>query len=399
MLKQYRLRDYRFRLVFYVVALTIIGIMVVGSAKPSVQNKQIAGLILGLIVMVGISLIDYNFILKFSWLFYFVNVALLAAIFVIGEKTKGARRWLKLGIRFQPSELGKILLVLFFAYYLSKNKDKLNNIRTLFCTLVLAAVPLLLIFKEPDLSTTIVTALIFASLLFIAGLSYKIVMGVLAVAVPSLVVVLTLVLQPGQKLLTGNQALRILGWLEPDKYPNIAYQQQNSIMAVGSGQLWGKGLNNTNIVSVKNGNFISEPQTDFIFSIVGEEMGFIGSVIIIVLLFLITIECLLVARRAKDMAGRLIASGIAALIGFQSFVNICVVTGLMPNTGLPLPFVSYGLTSLVTLFAGIGLVLNVGLQPRKYGQGDQTNEYRFDCTRREEKAYAEFLYCIPGNSL
>ena len=371
MLKQYRLRDYRFRLVFYVVALTIIGIMVVGSAKPSVQNKQIAGLILGLIVMVGISLIDYNFILKFSWIFYFVNVALLAAIFVIGEKTKGARRWLKLGIRFQPSELGKILLVLFFAYYLSKNKDKLNNIRTLFCTLVLAAVPLLLIFKEPDLSTTIVTALIFASLLFIAGLSYKIVMGVLAVAVPSLVVVLTLVLQPGQKLLTGNQALRILGWLEPDKYPNIAYQQQNSIMAVGSGQLWGKGLNNTNIVSVKNGNFISEPQTDFIFSIVGEEMGFIGSVIIIVLLFLITIECLLVARRAKDMAGRLIASGIAALIGFQSFVNICVVTGLMPNTGLPLPFVSYGLTSLVTLFAGIGLVMNVGLQPRKYGQGAQ----------------------------
>lgn len=370
MLKQYRLKDYRFRLVFYVVALTIIGIMVVGSAKPSVQNKQIAGLILGLIVMVGVSLIDYNFILKFSWIFYFVNVALLAAIFVIGEKTKGARRWLKLGIRFQPSELGKILLVLFFAYYLSKNKDKLNNIRTLFCTLVLAAVPLLLIFKEPDLSTTIVTALIFASLLFIAGLSYKIVMGVLAVAVPSLVVVLTLVLQPGQKLLTGNQALRILGWLEPDKYPNIAYQQQNSIMAVGSGQLWGKGLNNTNIVSVKNGNFISEPQTDFIFSIVGEEMGFIGSVIIIVLLFLITIECLLVARRAKDMAGRLIASGIAALIGFQSFVNICVVTGLMPNTGLPLPFVSYGLTSLVTLFAGIGLVLNVGLQPRKYGQGD-----------------------------
>ena len=118
MLKQYRLRDYRFRLVFYVVALTIIGIMVVGSAKP--------GLILGLIVMVCISLIDYNFILKFSWIFYFVNVALLAAIFVIGEKTKGARRWLKLGIRFQPSELGKILLVLFFAYYLCKYKDKLN---------------------------------------------------------------------------------------------------------------------------------------------------------------------------------------------------------------------------------------------------------------------------------
>ena len=366
MLKQYRLRDYRFRLVFYVVALTIIGIMVVGSAKPSVQNKQIAGLILGLIVMVGISLIDYNFILKFSWLFYFVNVALLAAIFVIGEKTKGARRWLKLGIRFQPSELGKILLVLFFAYYLSKNKDKLNNIRTLFCTLVLAAVPLLLIFKEPDLSTTIVTALIFASLLFIAGLSYKIVMGVLAVAVPSLVVVLTLVLQPGQKLLTGNQALRILGWLEPDKYPNIAYQQQNSIMAVGSGQLWGKGLNNTNIVSVKNGNFISEPQTDFIFAIIGEELGFVGCCVVIFLLLLIVIDCILIGLKAKDTGGRIICGGVASLVGIQTFINISVTTMIFPNTGLSLPFVSYGLTSIVCFYMGIGFVLNVGLQPNKY---------------------------------
>ena len=185
------------------------------------------------------------------WLYWQLSLSL-------EKRQKEQRRWLKLGIRFQPSELGKILLVLFFAYYLSKNKDKLNNIRTLFCTLVLAAVPLLLIFEEPDLSTTIVTALIFASLLFIAGFSYKIVMGVLAVAVPSLVVVLTLVLQPGQKLLTGNQALRILGWLEPDKYPNIAYQQQNSIMASRAPDNSGARdlYNNEYLFSVKNGNFI-----------------------------------------------------------------------------------------------------------------------------------------------
>ena len=367
MLKQYRLKDYRFRLVFYVVALTIIGIMVVGSAKPSVQNKQIAGLILGLIVMVGVSLIDYNFILKFSWIFYFINVALLAAIFVIGEKTKGARRWLKLGIRFQPSELGKILLVLFFAYYLSKNKDKLNNIRTLFCTLVLAAVPLLLIFKEPDLSTTIVTALIFASLLFIAGLSYKIVLTVLGICIPTGLIGITVILRMAQS--SGDYRFgRIMAWLYPQdpRWSDIAAQQQNSIMAIGSGQLWGKGLNNSAATSMKNANYIIEPQTDFIFAVAGEELGFIGTMVIVLLLLFIVIECILIARKAKDLAGRLICCGMAALIGFQSIFNIFVATGLMPNTGIPLPFVSYGLTSLLSLYLGMGFVLNVGLQPKKY---------------------------------
>lgn len=372
MLKQYHLRDYRFRLVFYVVVLTIIGIMVVGSAKPSVQSRQIAGFAIGLVVMIIVSLMDYNFILKFAWPIYLLDIALLAAIFRIGESSKGATRWITIGVRFQPSELGKILLILFFAYFLQKYREKLNTVRILGLSMILAGIPLVLIYKEPDLSTTIVTALIFIALLFLAGLSYKIVVGALAISVPSIIVLLTLILQPGQEILTGNQALRILGWLEPEKYPNIAYQQQNSIMAIGSGQMWGKGLYNTDIASVKNGNFISEPQTDFIFSIVGEEMGFFGTALIIVLLLFITIECLLVARKAKNLAGRLIAGGIASLIGFQSFVNICVVTGMFPNTGLPLPFISYGLTSLVTLYLGIGLVLNVGLQPRKYGQEESS---------------------------
>ena len=351
--------------------MTILGILVIGSAKHSVQNKQIAGLIFGLMVMIVVSLIDYNFILKFNWLIYLFSIMLLALVFTpLGDSTNGSTRWIQIGVRFQPSEMSKILIILFFAYFFTKHQEHINTLKILISSCVLAGIPLLLIFKEPDLSTTIVTALIFVALLFIAGLSYKIVLGAIAVAVPALVVFFVLVLQPDQTLLTGNQAMRILGWLEPEKYPNTAYQQQNSIMAIGSGQLLGKGLNNTAVSSVKNGNFISEPQTDFIFAIAGEELGFVGTVAIILLLLLITIECLLVARKAKDLSGRLIAGGMAALIGFQSFVNICVVTGLMPNTGLPLPFVSYGLTSLVTLFFGIGLVLNVGLQPRKYGQGD-----------------------------
>ena len=137
-------------------------------------------------------------------------------------------------------------------------------------------------------------------------------------------------------------------------------------MAIGSGQLWGKGLNNSEATSLKNAEFIIEPQTDFIFAVAGEELGFVGTAAIIVLIFLIVADCIFIASRAKNLSGRLICCGMAALIGFQSFVNICVNTGLMPNTGIPLPFVSYGLTSIVSLYIGIGIVLNIGLQAKKY---------------------------------
>lgn len=371
MLKQYRLRNYNFRLVFYVIALTVLGIFVIGSARESVQSKQMLGLFLGIIAMVSISAIDYSFILRFSWIFYFGNIGLLILVKLIGDDANGSTRWIEIaGIRFQPSELSKIIIILFFAYFFMKYQESLNTVKILGLSFILAGIPLVLIKEQPDLSTTIVTALIFAALLFIAGLSYKIVFGVLAVSIPSVIIFISLILKPDQKILDGYQYKRIMAWLQPEKYADAAYQQINSKMAIGSGQLWGKGLNNSQITSVKNGNFISEPQTDFIFAIVGEELGFIGAAIVIVLLFLIVLECIFVARKAKDLSGRLICCGMASLIGFQGFINICVATGLMPNTGLTLPFVSYGLTSLVTLFMGIGLVLNVGLQPGKYGMGD-----------------------------
>ncbi len=368
MLKQYRLKNYRIRLVIYVVLLTLLGIAVIRSAEKSVQNKQILGMCLGLAAMLVVSLIDYSFILKFSWLIYLFNIGLLLLIFVIGDNSKGATRWIEIaGIRFQPSELSKICLILFFAYFFAKYQENLNTIKILGISVVLGGIPLALIYKQPDLSTTIVTALIFIALLFIAGLSYKIILGVLGITVPAALVLISLILQPDQKILNGYQYERIMGWLEPEKYPDTVYQQQNSIMAIGSGQLWGKGLNNTDVASVKNGDFISESQTDFIFSVAGEELGFVGGVLIIFLLLAIALECILISRKAKDLSGKLICCGVAAMLGFQGFVNICVVTGMMPNTGLTLPFVSYGLTSLVSCFIGIGLVLNVGLQPRKYG--------------------------------
>lgn len=371
MLKQYKLKNYNFRLVLYLLALTIIGIMVIGSAKESVQNKQVLGLFLGVVAMITVSMMDYSFILRFSWLFYFFNILLLILVKFVGDDAGGATRWIEIaGVRFQPSELSKMIIILFFSYFFMKYQENLNTVRVLAASFLLAGVPLILIKEQPDLSTTIVTAVIFITLLFIAGLSYKIIVAVLAVSVPAGLLFISLILQPNQQILDEYQYKRIMAWLEPEKYADAAYQQLNSKMAIGSGQLWGKGLNNSQIISVKNGNFISEPQTDFIFAIVGEELGFVGAVVVIVLMLFIVIECILTARKAKDASGRMICCGMAAWVGFQGFVNICVATGLMPNTGLTLPFVSYGLTSLIALFIGMGFVLNVGLQPRKYGTGD-----------------------------
>ena len=367
MFKQYRLKNYKFILIFYVVFLNIIGILLIGSAKPSLQNKQIIGLLGGLFIMVIVSLIDYSFILKFSWLIYISMVGILLLVMFAGDDAGGAQRWFEIGgVRFQPSELAKIMMILFFAYYFMKHEEKINTPKIMISSLVLVGLPLGLILKQPDLSTTIVTALIFITLLFVAGLSYKIVIGVLAVSIPSAIVLFTLLLQDKLPFVKKYQVTRVMAWLYPDDYPADAYQQQNSIMAIGSGQLWGKGLNNTDATSVKNGNFIPEPQTDFIFAVAGEELGFSGTVAIIILLLFVTIECILIARKAKDTAGKMICCGFAALVGFQSLVNIGVASGLLPNTGLPLPFVSYGLTSLLSLYIGVGLVLNVGLQPKKY---------------------------------
>jgi rod shape determining protein RodA len=374
MFKQYKLKNYHFQLIAYIVILSVIGILVIGSAEKSVQNKQIMGLAMGLFLMIVISLLDYSFILKFSGLIYLATIGLLILVKTsLGDSSGGAQRWIEIGgFRFQPSELAKITLILVFAYFFMKHEEKINRFFTLVLAFVLAGIPLVLIYKQPDTSTTIILAFIFCILLFLAGLSYKIVLAVIGISIPVLIVGFTYLLKNAEWLVEEYyQVRRIMALLDPTNplYSQYATQQQNSIMAIGSGQLWGKGLNNSVAASMNNSNFIIEPQTDFIFAVAGEELGFVGCAAIIILLFLITLECIVIGRRAKDTAGKLICGGMATLIGFQSFVNICVATGLMPNTGVTLPFVSYGLTSLVSLFIGMGFVLNVGLQPKKISKG------------------------------
>lgn len=230
----------------------------------------------------------------------------------------------------------------------------------------LILVPWFLIFSQPDLSTSIVLMVVFCIVVFAGGVSWKVVGGVAAIAIPTLLLAISLILQPGSELLQGFQINRIMAFVNPEEYADReAYQQINSVNAIASGKLDGKGYKNNEVTSVKNGNFISEAQTDFIFAVIGEEFGFKGSAVVIVLLFAVAVDCISIARRAKDTAGMIIASGVGGLIAFQSFFNIGVATFLLPNTGLPLPFVSYGLTSLLSLYMGIGFVLNVRLQAVK----------------------------------
>lgn len=372
-MKKYKIKDYHFRLVAYVIMLCIIGVLAIGSAKESVQDKQIMGVIAGLIIMVIVSLIDYSVILKFRRIWYLLALVLLGLVLIpgLGKEVSGATRWIEIGgFQFQPSELCKIILIVFFAAFFMRVQEKLNTWQILLVSLVLIGIPLGMILKEPDLSTSIIVVLMFLTMIYVAGLSYKIIVTVLAVSIPTAVAGLVLMLRGQLTFLQQYQSTRILSWLDPESYPDSSRQQQNSIIAIGSGQLWGKGLNNSSITSLKNGNYLSEPQTDFIFTIIGEELGFVGCITVIILVMLIVFDCIMIAKNAKDMGGRLICCGMGALIGFQSFINIGVTTGLMPNTGLPLPFVSYGLTSLVSMFIGIGLVLNVGLQPKRYGSID-----------------------------
>ena len=376
MIRLYKLRDYDFRLVIALIVLSTIGVLLVGSADASLQNRQLMGMILGLVLMVIVSLMDFSWILNFSWLLYAGNILLLLGVRFFGSDAGGATRWISIGgFRFQPTELSKIIIILFFARFFMEHEEDLNTLRTLVKSAILLAVPLALIYIQPDLKNTITIAILFCIIIYMAGLSYKIIGGALLVAVPMAVVLLFIIMQPNQNLIPDYQRNRIMSFLnsEEDQYSDSVLQQENSVMAIGSGQLTGKGLNNNEVSSANNGDFVSENQTDFIFSVAGEELGFIGCTAILLLLLFIIFECIRISLRAKDLSGKLICCGMGALVGIQSFINIAVVTNIMPNTGTPLPFVSYGLTSMVSLYIGMGLVLNVGLHRyKKYREVDES---------------------------
>lgn len=369
MIKQYKLRFYNFRLVIMLLALSCFGILLVGSADPTLQSKQMAGVILGFVIMLILSLMDFSWILNFYWIMYVANIILLLAVRLFGSTAGGATRWVDLGfIRFQPTELSKIIIILFFARFFMDHEEDLNTIKTIGKSLLLLLVPLILIYEQPDLKNTITVLVLFCVLIYVAGISYKIIGGAVLLIVSVLIIFLFIIIQPDQHLIKDYQRDRIMSFLYPEDetYADDIEQQRNSMTAIGSGQLTGKGLNTNEVSSVNKSNFVSENQTDFIFAVVGEEFGFLGCCAIVLLELLICIESVRMGNRAKDLSGKIICCGMATIIAFQSFINICVATGLTPNTGTPLPFVSYGLTSLVSFYIGMGIVINVGLQNSAY---------------------------------
>lgn len=373
MLSEYNFRNYNFRLLFSVLALNFIGLVVINSAvggDRSYINRQLIGLFGGLMIAVILSLFSYRYLLRFSGLIYIGCIGILLAVLIAGQlggSGTGSQRWIELPIlgRLQPSEFVKIGLIVFFSWFLQKNQEKINQPITLITLALFAAIPLLLIMEQPDLSTSIVIMVFIICLIYIAGISYKWIFGALAVGIPSLSLVLYLAQLNMLPFLRSYQVNRILAFINPGKYADLNLQQDNSKMAIGSGQLYGKGLFNDTAISVKNGNFLSEEHTDFIFSVIGEELGFVGCMIVLLLYLMFVYECLRMAGKAGDLSGKLLCTGMAALVGFQAFTNIAVATGVFPNTGLPLPFISYGVSSLVSLYIGVGIILNVGLQQSK----------------------------------
>lgn len=371
--EEYKLRYFNFRLLLYILLLVTAGVTFIKSATMNsaddVVAKQIFGILVGGTCMLIVSLIDYHFWVKIWPIIYLVCIVLLLAVFTpIGRSNGAASRWIYVpGIgSLQPSEFAKIGLILSMASYCYKFQDKISKLPVLLGVVLLYGGIAGLIFKEPDLSTTLVTVFIFIVMIYVSGISYKWILGVIGVCVPILGILVYILMQPDQQIIQGWQMSRITAWLNPSEASADATRQTlYSVQAIASGQLHGKGLFNTTLESVKNGNFLSEEDCDFIFAVIGEETGFVGSVIIIGLLALVVLECIWLAIRAKDLAGRLICVGVAGLVAFQSFVNIGVATMLLPNTGLPLPFISAGLSSLLSLMIGMGLVFNVGLQRKR----------------------------------
>lgn len=369
--RKYSILDYNFKLLLFIMAAIAFGTVIIVSVDGTKLTKQLIGAGVCILGMIIISLIDYNFICKYYMALYIANIVMLGLVLVIGSgsDSHGASRWFAISDSFtiQPSEFAKIILIICTAVFLEKHSDDLNTLKTLLKLAVFLAVPIGLIFAEPDLSTTIcICATLFVAI-FIGGLSLKLIGIAVLILIPFFGGFFWYIQQENlPQILSTYQRNRILGHMYGSEYGSTQDQQNNSIMAIGSGQLTGKGINSSDVATVKDTNLVSEQQTDFIFSAVGEELGFIGSVIIIAILLLIVLQCIRVARRSSDKKGMYIATGMAALVSIQAFINIGVATFILPNTGLPLPFISYGLSSLVSLCAGMGMVLNINLQKKKY---------------------------------
>lgn len=365
--KQYDFKRYNIPLIITILILGIMGSFLIKQVQTGDERlfiKHLIGLAGGIFIAVFVSLVDYHFIASFYLVLYVVNLVLLVLVRLIGVERNNARRWLEIGVEFQPSELSKIILILFMAKLFSIVRHKINNGFVLLLSIIAMGVPTFLVLIQTNLSTSIVLMFIFVMMIFAAGLSWKIILPILLIGVPSFLGMFWYIQQDFQTLIEPYQQKRVLSFLNPEDYPETMYQQENSIIAIGSGQLYGKVFND-NASDYHNYDAVPISESDFIFSVVGEELGFIGSCMIIGLFAIVIYICIMTAKKAPDYLGMLIAVGIASMFAFQVFVNIGVATALLPNTGIPLPFVSSGLSSMMSTMISVGIILNIRLQPHK----------------------------------
>lgn len=370
-----------FKIIIYALILSIIGIFMVHSATQNeavtgmitTTQKQILGMVIGLVLMMILTCIDYHKLIKYSIVFYVISMALLIYVKYINPlNISNANRWMHLpGFgTIQPSEFSKVAVVLMAVFVLIRIQKHINNVLYLIGYFALTGITVYLIYVEPDLSTSMIIVFALVAMVFVTGISWKWVGGVLGVVAVFVGALLFCIYEPEQKtlnwfiekdILQQYQVNRINSYFFPEDYPDQTRQQLNSVMAIGGGQLLGKGLNNSTYESVKNGNFLSEEQCDFIFAVVGEELGFAGSAFIILIYLLLFIEGLRVAGRSPDLEGKLLASGFVTILLIQCFINMGVAMLLLPNTGTPLPFISAGMSSLISTYIMMGIMLNISM--------------------------------------
>ncbi|PAE20357.1 rod shape-determining protein RodA [Bacillus sp. 7504-2] len=368
------------QLLFILFGIFIFSLVVVYSASGQYQaddpfyfvKRQVVWYIIGFIAMTVVMHFDYELLEKWALLLYAVGMGLLLLVHFFGTFKNGSQRWISFGLfELQPSEFMKIFLVLLLAYYLSRVGEKsltfIQSIPITFKLLSFTMVPFFLILIQPDLGSALVIAAVLFTLIGVSAISYKITLLLLsgfAALITCLVYLHNHFFDIFIKIIKPHQLERIYGWLSPDHFSSsYGYQLTQSMLGIGSGQMTGSGFNQGS--QVQSGR-IPEAHTDFIFAVIGEEFGFVGASILICLYLLLIFRMVHIALRANTLFAVYIIAGIIGLIAFQVFQNISMTIGLMPITGLALPFISYGGSALLTNMIGLGLVLSVHKRSKHY---------------------------------
>lgn len=353
-------RDFDWTLLSFVLIMSVFSVVEIYSATLHTKfhgfhTKQLEFLVIGIVLMFIVSLIDYHRLVELANWAYGISIAALLAVILVGHKVLGARRWILLpgGLHFQPSEWVKLVLILASARYFWNlaGKDELDwaDIGKAFA---LIGVPMLMVLKQPDLGTALTYAPVLLVGLLLGGIGWR-----RAVILLTAFAVLGAGAWKSGVVLKPYQKARLTSFIHPEDDPRgKGYQVQQSLIAVGSGGIWGKGATKG---TQTQGDFLPIPYTDFIFAALCEEHGFVGAAVVLLLYFLILMRLVQNAQTAKDVPGTLLVMGVAGIMLFQIVVNVGMVAGMMPVTGIPLPLLSYGGSSVLFTFLALGIVMNV----------------------------------------